>query len=81
MGCPIVAEDLLLGCRVAVRADWDRGVPEAVGEVAVSLRVAVQLGRLAGLEEMLLAVDQMCLPGSSEAGQGELLLAVGGCWL
>ena len=33
-----------------MRADWDRGVPEAVGEVAVSLRVAVQLGRLAGLD-------------------------------
>ena len=38
LGCSTVAGDLLLDCRVAVRADWDRGVSVTVGEVAVSLQ-------------------------------------------
>ena len=38
----------------------------------------MQLGRLAGLGEILLAVGQGCLAGRGEAGLGELLLAVGG---
>ena len=38
----------------------------------------MQLGRLAGLGEILLAVGQGCLAGRGEAGPGELLLAVGG---
>ena len=39
----------------------------------------MQLGRLAGLGEiLLLAVGQGCLAGRGEAGPGELLLAVGG---
>ena len=38
----------------------------------------MQLGRLAGLGEILLAVGQGYLAGRSEAGLGELLLAVGG---
>ena len=37
-GCPAITGDLLLGCRVPVIADRDRGVPVAVGEVAVSLQ-------------------------------------------
>ena len=38
----------------------------------------MQLSRLAGLGEILLAVGQGCLAGRGEAGPGELLLAVGG---
>ena len=38
----------------------------------------MQLGRLAGLGEILLTVGQGCLAGRGEAGPGELLLAVGG---
>ena len=38
----------------------------------------MQLGRLAGLGEILQAVGQVRLAGRSEAGPGELLLAVGG---
>ena len=38
----------------------------------------MQLGRLTGLGEILLAVGQGCLAGRGEAGPGELLLAVGG---
>ena len=40
--------------------------------------VAVQLGKLAGLGEILLAFGQGCLAGRCEAGPGELLLAVHG---
>ena len=38
----------------------------------------MQLGRLARLREILLAVGQGCLAGRGEAGPGELLLEVGG---
>ena len=38
----------------------------------------MQLGRLAGLEEILLAVVQVYLAGRGRAGPGELLSAVGG---
>ena len=38
----------------------------------------MQLGRLAGLGEILLAAGQGCLAGRGEAGPGKLLLAVGG---
>ena len=38
----------------------------------------MQLGRLAVLGEILLAVGRGCLVVQGEAGPGELLLAVGG---
>ena len=68
----------LAGPQCSVRSRWDRGVPVTVGEVAVSLQGRGQLGRLAGLGEILLAVGQGCLAGRGGAGPGELLLAVGG---
>ena len=68
----------LAGPQCSVRSRWDRGVPVTVGEVAVSLQGRVQLGRLAGLGEILLAIWQGCLAGRCEAGPGELMLAVGG---
>ena len=75
--------NLLLGCRVAVRADWERGVPETVGGVAGSslstgLRCILHLGRLAKLGEILLAVGQGCLAGRGEARLGKFLSVVGG---
>ena len=64
-GGPTVAGDLLLGAGWLRTADWDRGVPVTIGEAVVSLyRVTVQRCRLVGLEEILLAVGQVCLAGS-----------------